>query len=198
MKTKKINVKSKKKKRQSYLVGAGLAELDGVRARGIVLPNAEMPSLPVTLVIAEPVTDNRDGRCELLPPLGVVEPSRRCGIRDGVASSVLSNDNDEPWRDGGLEPGREFGFEPPGVKPRLGVYDGLRGVYRPPKLLSLSLSESGVDADNDERDGRDMATERADFSRTCWLFVSFSKKTTEIAEKKTNNNQKQKISNINL
>lgn len=66
-----------------------------------MLPNAEMPSLPVTLVIVEPVTDNRDGRCELLPPLpppplGVVEPSRRCGIRDGVASSVLSNDNDEP------------------------------------------------------------------------------------------------------
>lgn len=54
----------------------------------------------------------------------------------------------------------------PGVNPRLGVYDGLRGVYRPPKLLSLSLNESGVDADNDERDGRDIATDRADFSRT--------------------------------
>lgn len=82
-----------------------------------MLPNAEMPSLPVTLVIVEPVTDNLDGRCELLPPppLGVVEPSRRCGIRDGVASSVLSNDNDEPCRDGGFEPGREFGFEPPGL-----------------------------------------------------------------------------------
>lgn len=118
-------------KKCSYLVGAGLAEFDGVRGRWIVLPNAEMPSLPVTLVIVEPVTDSRDGRCELValpPPLGVVEPSRRCGIRDGVASSVLSNDNDEPWRDGGLEPGREFGFDPPGVNPRLGVYDGLRGV----------------------------------------------------------------------
>lgn len=63
--------------------------------------------------MVELVTDNRDGRCELVPPLGVVEPSRRCGIRDGVASSVLSSDNDEPWRDGGFEPGREFGFEPP-------------------------------------------------------------------------------------
>lgn len=97
----------------------------------MVLPNAEMPSLPVTFVIVDPVTDNRDGLCEL-PPLGVVEPRRRCGIRDGVASSVLSSDNDEPWRDGGFdpgrEPGRELGFEPPGVKPRLGVYDGLRGV----------------------------------------------------------------------
>lgn len=103
----------KERNRDNYLVGAGLAEFDGVRGREIVLPNAEMPSLPVTLVIVEPVTDNRDGRCELLPPLGVVEPSRRCGIRDGVASSVLSNDSDEPWRDGGFEPGREFGFEPP-------------------------------------------------------------------------------------
>lgn len=111
----------------AHLVGAGLAELDGVLGRWMVLPNAEIPSLPVTFVIAEPVTDNLDGLCELLP-LGVVEPRRLCGIFDGVASSVLSSDNDEPWRDGGFEPGREFGFEPPGVNPRLGVYDGLRGV----------------------------------------------------------------------
>lgn len=110
-----------------YLVGAGLAAFDGVLGREIVLPNAEMPSLPVTFVIVEPVTDNRDGLCELLP-LGVVEPRRLCGMRDGVASSVLSSDNDEPWRDGGFDPGREFGLEPPGVNPRLGVYDGLRGV----------------------------------------------------------------------
>lgn len=68
-----------------YLVGAGLALLDGVFGREIVLPNAEMPSLPVTFVIDELPTDKRDGRCELPP--GVVEPSRRCGIRDGVASS---------------------------------------------------------------------------------------------------------------
>lgn len=80
--------------------------------------------------------------------------------------------------------GREFGLEPlrepPGVTPvRLGVYDGLRGVYRPAAaeveapppttpmlLLSLSLSESGVEADSEERDGRDMATERCERSRT--------------------------------
>lgn len=91
-----------------------------------MLPNAEMPSFPVTFVIVDPVTDKRDGRCEL--PLGVVEPSRLCGMRVGVASSVLSSDSDEPCRDGGFEPGREFGFDPLGVKPRLGVYDGLRGV----------------------------------------------------------------------
>lgn len=153
-----------RKKMINYLVGAGLAELEGVRGREIVLPNAEMPSFPVTLVIVDPVTDNLDGRCEL--PLGVVEPIRRCGMRDGVASSVLSSDNVDPCRDGGFDPGREFGFEPPGVNPRLGVYDGFRGVYRPPKLLSLSLNESGVEADNDDRDGRDIATDRADFSRT--------------------------------
>lgn len=147
-----------------YLVGAGLAVFDGVLGREIVLPNAEMPSFPVTFVIVDPVTDRRDGLWEL--PLGVVEPSRLCGMRVGVASSVLSSDSDEPCRDGGFDPGREFGFDPLGVNPRLGVYDGLRGVYRPPKLLSLSLNESGVDADNDDRDGRDMATERADFSRT--------------------------------
>lgn len=49
---------------------------------------------------------------------------------------VLSNDNDDPWRDGGFEPlrlaGREFGLDPPrdppGVSPRLGVYDGFRGT----------------------------------------------------------------------
>lgn len=44
-----------------------------------------------------------------------------------------------------------------------------------PKLLSLSLSESGVEADNDDRDGRDMATDRADLSRTLvigpWLLI---------------------------
>lgn len=91
-----------------------------------MLPNAEMPSFPVTLVIVDPVTDNRDGRCEL--PLGVVEPSRLCGMRDGAVSSVLSSDSVDPWRDGGFDPGRELGFEPPGVNPRLGVYDGLRGV----------------------------------------------------------------------
>lgn len=77
-----------------YLVGAGLAAFDGVLGREIVLPNAEMPSFPVTFVIVDPVTDNRDGLCEL--PLGVVEPRRLCGMRVGVASSVLSSDNDEP------------------------------------------------------------------------------------------------------
>lgn len=169
-----------------------------------MLPNAEMPSFPVTFVIDEPVTDKRCGRCDELPPGVVDPPSLLCGIREGVASSesemrvceyfcdqtlllfhkcgikfnllnfenkkrnfipVLSSESVEPCRDGGFDPGREPGFEPPGVKPLLGVYDGLRGVYRPPKLLSLSLNESGVDADNDDLDGRDIATERADRSR---------------------------------
>lgn len=62
-----------------------------------MLPNAEIPSFPVTLVIVEPVTDRRDGRCELLPPPpGVVEPpSLRCGILVGVASSEKNNKNNE-------------------------------------------------------------------------------------------------------
>lgn len=46
-------------------------------------------------------------------------------------------------------------------------------MYRPPRLLSLSLSESGVDADSDDRDGRDIATERDDLSRTYILVVFF-------------------------
>lgn len=69
-----------------YLVGAGLAVFDGVLGRDIVLPNAEIPSFPVTFVIVEP-TDKRDGR-GVLPPGVVLPPSRRCGMRDGVASSV--------------------------------------------------------------------------------------------------------------
>lgn len=34
-----------------------------------------------------------------------------------------------------------------------------------PEELSLSLRESGVDADRDDRVGRDIATERCDLSR---------------------------------
>lgn len=56
-----------------------------------MLPNAEIPSFPVTFVIVEPVTDKRDGRCcELPPPPGVIEPpSLLCGIFVGVASSKM-------------------------------------------------------------------------------------------------------------
>lgn len=92
---------------------------------------------------------------------------------------LLSNDNVDPCRDGGFEPerlaGREFGFEPfrepPGVMPVVlfGVYETFRGVYRPavPRLLSLSLNESGVDADNDVLVVLvDIATDRTDLSRT--------------------------------
>lgn len=88
-------------------------------------------------------------------------------------SPVLSRDNVDPWRDGGLEPcrlnGRELGFElpsdPPGVSPvRVGT-DGFLCVYLP-WTLSLSLNESGVEADNEDRVGRDMATDLWDFSRT--------------------------------
>lgn len=43
------------------------------------------------------------------------------------------------------------------------------GVYARPKLLSLSLNESGVEADNEDRDGRDMAMDLDERSRT-WHF----------------------------
>lgn len=79
---------------------------------------------------------------------------------------MLSNESVDPWREGGFEParltGRELGLElpsdPPGVNPVLVGTDGFLCVYRP-WLLSLSLNESGVDADNDDRVGRDIATD---------------------------------------
>jgi len=156
------------------LVGAGLADPDGVLGLDIVLPKADIPVFPFTFVMVEP-TDKRDGRGVFV--VDDVLPSLRCGIRDGVVSSVLSSDRFEPWCDGGFEPallaGLELGFDPfldpPGVSPVLfGVYDGFLGVYLPPapRLLSLSLNESGVDADSDDRDGRDIATDRTDLSRT--------------------------------
>lgn len=74
-----------------YLVGAGLAEL-GVLGLWIVLPNAEIPSLPETFVIVVLPTDNRDGRGVDVPD--EFPPSRRCGIRDGAASSIKSKNNE--------------------------------------------------------------------------------------------------------
>lgn len=50
--------------------------------------------------------------------------------------------------------------------------DDFLGVYPRPKLLSLSLNESGVEADNEDRDGRDMAMDRDERSRTWHLNVS--------------------------
>lgn len=40
------------------------------------------------------------------------------------------------------------------------------GVNPRPMLLSLSLNESGVEADNEDRDGRDMAIDLDERSRT--------------------------------
>lgn len=78
-----LSVTLKKKNEQNiYLVGAGLAEFEGVRGRDIVLPNAEMPSFPVTLVIDDPPTDNFDGAPDRVALLTLV------GMRDGVASSA--------------------------------------------------------------------------------------------------------------
>jgi hypothetical protein len=54
------------------------------------------------------------------------------------------------------------------------VTDGLFGVKRPPadRFCSLSLNESGVDAERDDRDGRDIAMDRDERSRTYFFFFS--------------------------
>lgn len=95
-----------------FLVGAGDAAPEAVRD--------ETPLVVVVVVPVRPETDptdRRDGR-------GVdVCVSRRVGMRDGVASSVLSSDSVDPCRDGGFDParlagrelGREFALDPPGV-----------------------------------------------------------------------------------
>lgn len=52
-----------------------------------MLPKAEIPLLPFTLVIVFDPTDRRDGR-GVPPPIGVdVFVILRCGMREGVASS---------------------------------------------------------------------------------------------------------------
>lgn len=96
-----------------FLVGAGEAAPDAVLDETpLVVVVVVLPVVP----LVEP-TDSRDG-------LGVVVlVIRRVGIRDGVASSVLSSDSVDPCRDGGFEPARlagrelglEFALEPPGV-----------------------------------------------------------------------------------
>lgn len=49
--------------------------------------------------------------------------------------------------------------------PNLNPTDDFLGVY-PRELPSLSLNESGVDADNDDLDGRDIAIDFTERSRT--------------------------------
>jgi len=76
------------------LVGAGLAEPDAV-FRVIVVPVA--PFVRVVVVVV--VTERRAGR-GVAPPLAecvlVVAEGLRCGMREGVVSSVLSNERFEP------------------------------------------------------------------------------------------------------
>jgi len=110
------------------LVGAGLAEPDAVFL--VIVPPVPFVRVVVVFVVVVDVTDKREGRgvvlilaaddIVLLPTEGL-----RCGMRDGVVSSVLSSDRFEPCLDGGFEPcrlkGRELGFElgrePTGVRP---------------------------------------------------------------------------------
>lgn len=56
----------------------------------MVLPKADIPAFPFTLVIVEP-TDKRDGRGVVV--VDDVLPNLRCGIRDGVVSSERDKKN---------------------------------------------------------------------------------------------------------
>jgi hypothetical protein len=96
------------------------------------------------------------------------------GILEGVPSSVLSRERLEPCLDGGLLPGLlpvldaglELDLDPPGVSVDL-YDDGFRGVRK--VALSLSDSESGVPADNEDlvvRGRLPIGTDRAERSRT--------------------------------
>lgn len=99
-----------------FLVGAGDAAPDAVLDETPFVW-VVVVVVPLALVLVDP-TDSRDGRGVV-----VLVGIRRVGMRDGVASSVLSSDRVDPCRDGGFEPAREAGRElgrelardPPGV-----------------------------------------------------------------------------------
>lgn len=99
-----------------FLVGAGDAAPDAVLDETPFVW-VVVVVVPLALVLVDP-TDSRDGRGVV-----VLVGIRRVGMRDGVASSVLSSDRVEPCRDGGFDPareagrelGRELALDPPGV-----------------------------------------------------------------------------------
>lgn len=96
------------------LVGAGLAEPEAVFLFIVPVPFVRAAEAIVG------VTERREGRGVDVPlvvdALVLAAEDFRCGMRDGVASSVLSRDNVEPCLDGGFDPcrltGRELGLEP--------------------------------------------------------------------------------------
>ena len=100
----------------AYLVGAGDAAPDAVLEETPFVWVVVVVVVPLALVLVDP-TESRDGRGVVV--LGIL----LVGMRDGVASSVLSSDSVDPCRDGGFEParlagrelGRELARDPPGV-----------------------------------------------------------------------------------
>lgn len=99
-----------------FLVGAGDAAPDAVLEETPFVWVVVVVVPPRALVLVDP-TESRDGRGVVVLVILLV------GMRDGVASSVLSSDSVEPCLDGGFEParlagrelGRELVREPPGV-----------------------------------------------------------------------------------
>lgn len=100
-----------------FLVGAGDAAPDAVLDETPFVW-VVVVVVPLVLVLVDP-TDSRDGLGVVVLLGGIL----RVGMRDGVASSVLSSDRVDPCRDGGFDPardagrelGRELALDPPGV-----------------------------------------------------------------------------------
>ena len=78
----------------------------------------------------------------------------------------------------------------------LGVYP--RELPPPPPPPSLSLNESGVDADKDDRDGRDIAMDLDERSRNWWWScIVLQKKMAQEHDKSSSREKKQKDEKIN-
>lgn len=75
-----------------FLVGAGEAAPDAVLDETPLVVRDVVVVREVVVVVVEP-TDSRDGLGVVVVLLPVI---RRVGIRDGVASSVLSSDSVDP------------------------------------------------------------------------------------------------------
>jgi hypothetical protein len=173
-------------------VGAGLADPEGVRAEPLVFvaePTESRDGLDgVTVVtrrvgmrdVPSSVGFTKKVRIEIFfskslkltvavqRQVGSVPgatSAQRSGIWFGVASRATRRYSGSETKE------QRITLNPLSIKKdhfhtHLTPTDDFLGVNPRPMLLSLSLNESGVEADNEDRDGRDMAMDRDERSRT--------------------------------